>query len=262
MYSTQVYLYQQKQEVLLVDDNDAIANKRWRIVYAKNLKLNKGVDNVILFQFYNQDQKPVDVSDSDFVFRLIDQTGQTLLLTEILEPVNLLKGRTKLVIRSHDLDSVVPQICSYSLTRVRDEGIIVGDSSIVGTNFVEATLVDDHAGARGTIEVVDSVYPAHRLSTEITVPHQFNLASEVYTSHVDKSSGGITTFQLFFDQFDGLIDAEGSVGSYGTWFAALAEPVQIMPSEGSAIITVAGHFDRVRLKMSKNNGAVLRILAR
>ena len=55
MYSTPAYLYQQIQQVLLVDVSGAYFNARWNPVYAKSLKLNLGVDNVILFQFLNQD---------------------------------------------------------------------------------------------------------------------------------------------------------------------------------------------------------------
>ena len=74
MYSTTVYLYQQIQTVLLIDISGAYFNARWQPVYAKSLKLNLGVDNVILFQFQNQDQKPVNTSGATFTFRIISET--------------------------------------------------------------------------------------------------------------------------------------------------------------------------------------------
>lgn len=63
MYITTAYLYQQIQPVLLIDISGAFFDARWDPVYAKNLTLNLGVDNVILFQFQNQDQKPVNITD-------------------------------------------------------------------------------------------------------------------------------------------------------------------------------------------------------
>ena len=67
-------------------------------MYAKNLKLNLGVDNVILFQFMNQDQKPVNISGATFTFRIISQDGQDLLYaTELVSLSNTL-GRAKVTI--------------------------------------------------------------------------------------------------------------------------------------------------------------------
>ena len=262
MYSTQIYLYQQKHEVLLLDLDESVSDLRWRPVYSKNLKLNKGVDNVILFQFYNQDQKPVDISDSNMVFRLIDQTGQQLLLTTELEPVNLLKGKMKLVLRSYELNSIPTQVCSYSISRVRDEGIIIGDSSIMGQDFVEPIFVDDHAGARGVVEVLDSSLPAYVPSTEITVPDQYEPDETVYSSNATQQVGGVTTFQVFFDQYSGTVEAEGSVSPYGQWFAATTEPIVVEPSTASIMLTVEGHYDRIRLKFVPESGSIARILSR
>lgn len=262
MYSTQVYLYQQKHEVLLVDLAELISDIRWRPVYAKNLKLNKGVDNVILFQFYNQDQKPVDVSDSVLVFRLIDQTGQHLLLTQELEPVNPARGKMRLVVRSTDLASIPPRISSYSIARVRDEGEFYGDSTITGVDFVEPVFVDDHAGARGVVDVVDSVFPVYVPSAVVTIPDQFNLGEEVYSSAVTKDTDGVLTFQLFFDQFEGTVTAEGSVGPYGTWIPALEAPISVVNTDTTLLVNVLGHFERVRLKFEPTSGTVRLVLVR
>ncbi len=68
MYSTTAYLYQQKQTVLILDSSGAYFKRRWQPVYAKNLKINRGVDNVILFEFINQDQKPVNISAAPLLF--------------------------------------------------------------------------------------------------------------------------------------------------------------------------------------------------
>ena len=73
MYSTTVYLYQQITPVLLVDTSGGYFTRRYDPVYAKSLTINKAVDNVLLFEFINQDQKPVNIAGSSFVFRLIDQ---------------------------------------------------------------------------------------------------------------------------------------------------------------------------------------------
>jgi hypothetical protein len=86
MYATPAYLYQQIQRVLLIDTSGAgaVFQRRWDPVYAKKLTINKGVDNVILFEFVNQDQKPVNITGSTFFFRLIDLAGDELLYATAL----------------------------------------------------------------------------------------------------------------------------------------------------------------------------------
>ena len=82
MYSTTVYLYQQIQKVLLVDTSGAYFTARYNPVYAKQLTINKGVDNVLLFEFINQEQKPVNVTGSTFIFRLLSQDGSQILVSK------------------------------------------------------------------------------------------------------------------------------------------------------------------------------------
>ncbi len=63
MYSTTVYLYQQITRVLLIDTSGGYFTARYDPVYAKQLTVNKGVDNVLLFEFINQEQKPVNIKE-------------------------------------------------------------------------------------------------------------------------------------------------------------------------------------------------------
>ena len=98
MYSTTAYLYQQKQTVLISDTSGAYFDRRWQPVYAKNLKINRGVDNVILFEFINQDQKPVNISGSTITFHLISQDGATALLSKDLVALNSTFGRARVTL--------------------------------------------------------------------------------------------------------------------------------------------------------------------
>ena len=111
MYVTPAYLYQQIQAVLMVDISGvgAVFDRRWKPVYAKNLKLNLGVDNVILFQFQNQDQKPVNITGSTFTFRIISQNGQNLLYARELVVLNAATGRAKVTIPAADTLMLQPQ---------------------------------------------------------------------------------------------------------------------------------------------------------
>ena len=54
MYSTSVKIYTPRQTVVLYSGSSP---RRYMTVYSKNLKIHKGIDNQIQFQFINQDQK-------------------------------------------------------------------------------------------------------------------------------------------------------------------------------------------------------------
>ena len=58
MYSTSVSYYIPRQTVVLYSGSSP---RSYQTVYAKNLKIHKGIDNTLQFQFINQDQKPVDL---------------------------------------------------------------------------------------------------------------------------------------------------------------------------------------------------------
>jgi len=117
MYSTTAYLYQQIQTVLLVDISGDYFTYRWNPVYSKPLTINKGVDNVLLFEFVNQDQKPVNVSGSEFIFRLLNQTGDAVLLTKEVTLLSPVTGRARVVISALDTDPILAQPASYSLVQ-------------------------------------------------------------------------------------------------------------------------------------------------
>ena len=66
---------------------------RYDPVYAKQLTINKGVDNVLLFEFINQEEKPVNITGSTFVFRVINTESNELLLQKPMTILNAATGR-------------------------------------------------------------------------------------------------------------------------------------------------------------------------
>jgi hypothetical protein len=209
MYSTTAYLYQQKQQVLLINNSGAYFDRRWQSVYAKNLKLNRGVDNVILFEFINQDQKPVNISGSTITFRLIDQDGCTLLLAKDLVHLNSTYGRAKVTITEDDLDSFHAQSASYSLERGS------GD-------LWEAVYVDDYSGGRGNVDILDTVYPDFLESKEMIVPsytvQNIDSKNRVHTSAIYVEGLLMTTLQIDLENFTGSWKAQGSETLLGPWY--------------------------------------------
>jgi hypothetical protein len=158
MYSTQAYIYQQITQVLLMDTGAGETFiYRYNPVYAKQLTINKGVDNVLLFEFINQEEKPVNITGSTFLFRVISTEGDRLLLEKEMVTLNAPTGRSKVTLTSSELLEVLAQPANYSIQRSSG-------------NLVEAVFTNAQAGARAPCNIVDSVLPQHVPSAPLTIP--------------------------------------------------------------------------------------------
>jgi len=157
MYSTTAYLYQQKTQVLLLDSSGQYFTMRYDPVYAKRLTLNLGVDNVLLFSFVNQDEKPVNVNGCTFTFRITNTAGTVLLLQSPMTILNAATGQVKVTILGEDTLELIAQPASYSI-------------SVQSGNLNQAVFTNAQAGARAPIDLVNSVFPQFVPSIPLTIP--------------------------------------------------------------------------------------------
>jgi hypothetical protein len=257
MYVTTAYLYQQIQTVLLVDTSGvgAVFDRRWRPVYAKNLKLNLGVDNVILFQFQNQDQKPVNISGATFTFRIISQNGEDLLYARELVSLNNQLGRAKVTIPAAETLAFQAQPASWSL-------------EVSSGVLDQAVYTDDYAGARGVIDIVDSVFPAFVASSDLTIPDQAPDSSIYYSSVLFTEGRRLTTFQLDLDDFTGSVRIEGATTDGDTnaeWYdipfydyelERVVDSSHFVDSNRRVGISVEGFHPYVRLSLDITSGNI------
>ena len=255
MYSTTAYLYQQIQQVLLIDVSGAYFNARWNPVYAKSLKLNLGVDNVILFQFLNQDQKPVNITGATFTFRIISQNGDNLLYAKELVSLSNTLGRAKVTVTQAETWQLQAQPASWSL-------------EISSGVLNQAVLTDDYSGARGDIDIVDSVFPAFVASEELTIPSQAPDSSIYYTSTLTTEGSRLTTFQLDPVQFTGSLRVQGAsdataqtVDWYDVEFEDLktgntVDSLHFVDRTERLGINVEGFHPYIRLELDINNGNI------
>ena len=252
MYATTAYLYQQIQTVLLVDITGAYFDRRWKPVYAKNLKLNLGVDNVILFQFQNQDQKPVNITGATFTFRLISQNGEDLLFAKELVPLSTTLGRAKVTITAAESVNFQAQPASWSL-------------EVSSGVLDQAVFTDDYAGARGVIDIVDSVFPAFMPSKVLTIPSQAPQNNVFYTSTVSTNGSRLTTFQLDTLDLTGNLSVEGATVDDNEWYIIPVENlatgntvsvISFANANSRLGINVEGFHPLIRLAIQKQNGNV------
>ena len=254
MFSTSVFVYTQRQIVVLLSGNSP---RKFMPQYSKPLSLHRSVDNKIQFQFLDQQQKPVDITGKSITCRLINDSGNTLLLNKMLDLDLPLTGIASLNLSAADLENIDAQKAYYSLE------IPVG-------SFDYPVFVDQNAGARGDMYIVNSVLPSFVPSSNITIPtgQPFpnlapNASSNVtyVTSVINTENNPILTIQTQYTEFYGNVTIQGSTVPDNDWYPILVETdlADITETRG---YTVKGFHPYVRMSFTSNAGAVTNILAR
>lgn len=273
MYSTQVYIYQQMTRVLMMDSSAGETFiYRYDPVYAKRLTINKGVDNILLFEFINQEEKPVNITGSSFVFRLINQAGDRLLIDQPLEILNGATGRAKVVLTADQVLELQAQPANYSIQRIQPMG-----------GYSEAVFTNAQAGARAPVDVVNSVMPAFIPSSELTIPTlestnqlQYGGTSygqypggwqwmgnpnggsywnsysntEYYSSFI-KPRGPVTTIQMDLINYTGTIKAQFAENYESLWYN-VTESTTYLNHTGTIHLNVIGWYPLLRLAFNNS----------
>lgn len=265
MYSTTVYLYQQITKVLLVDTSGGYFTARYDTVYAKSLTVNKGVDNVLLFEFINQEEKPVNITGSSFVFRLMSQSGAELLLEKPMEILSASLGRVKVVLSGADTIDIVPQPGSYSIQRTAG-------------SYVQAAYVDANSQARADCNIVDSVLPAFVPSGELTIPTIYGKAPQVqpgptnwpdwaltpppvnttqltefFSSFIPTNGQRLTTIKMDLDTYTGTVKVQAAENYESVWYDVTPSTLYLSHT-GTIYINVEGYHPLLRVAFNNSKG--------
>ena len=266
MYSTTVYLYQQITKVLLVDTSGGYFTARYDPVYAKQLTVNKGVDNVLLFEFINQEEKPVNITGSSFVFRLMNQTGDQLLVEKPMVTLSATLGRVKVVLDNADTINITAQPGSYSIQRT------AGD-------YVQAAYVDANSGARADCNIVNSVLPAFVPSEMLTIPTIYGKAqqlvpgptnwpdwalypqpvnttqlTEFFSSHMPTNGQSLTTVKMDLDHFTGTVKFQAAETYESVWYDVTSSQ-QFLNETSTQYFNVVGFHPLIRAAFNNSQGS-------
>ena len=255
MYSTSVFYYIQRNIVVLLSGNSP---RRYMPVYAKPMTLHKGVDNQLQFQFLNQEQKPVDITGKEITCRIINYEGNEVLLQKALTIQLGATGIAALITNAADIENIDPQKCYYTLE------IPVG-------SFDYPVFVDQNAGGRGDMNIVNSILPSFVPSYSVSIPtgqpfpnisnaNANTNAQTYYSSVLTTNENPILTLQAQYTDYYGNIIVEGSTNVDSDWYPILTYTYSnVSDTKG---YTVQGFHPYIRMQFVSNTGAVTNILAR
>ena len=152
MQKIQSYLYPNR--VILIADLAGFTVEN-TVVYAKTVKIYKGVDNVIEFDIQNADQKRLDLVTSPLVnnisMNVMDMSGKALPNSPYnVTPRTTIKGIGVVTIPEADLVDLDNQNLHYSVTATDTNGNTI------------PLYCDSRFSAVGTIEIVGSAAPTTR----------------------------------------------------------------------------------------------------
>lgn len=228
-------------------------------VYSKPLTLHRGVDNQIQFQFLNQEQKPVDITGKTIICRIINYEGNEVLLEKVLTLQLPATGICALFVNAADLENTVPQKAYYSLE------IPVGQ-------FDYPVFVDQNAGARGDMNIVDSVLPSFVPSMPVSIPtgqpfpnlnpysNANSNAQTYYSSVINTQDNSILTIQAQYTDYVGNVVIQGSTVVDNDWYTISTHSYSNVSDTYG--YTIHGFHPYVRMQFVSNTGAVTNVLSR
>jgi len=230
--------------------------------YAKPLTLHRGVDNQIQFQFLNQEQKPVDITGKTITCRVLNADGTAVLINKALTLQLPLTGICALQLNAAEVEDIPAQKAYYSLE------IPVG-------SFDYPVFVDQNAGARGDMNIVDSVLPSFVPSANITIPtgqpfpnldqnnnidNALPNANTYYSSVINTQDNPILTIQTSLVEFNGDVTVLGSTQPDTEWYPITTDTYA--NTTDTYGYTIRGFHPFVKMEFISNTGAVTNILAR
>lgn len=254
MYSTQVFYYIPRQIVILLSGNSP---RSYMPQYSKPLTLHKGTDNQIQFQFLNQEQKPVNITGKTITCRILNYNGTEVLIRKALTLQLPVTGIAVLQLNAAEIEDIPAQKAFYSLE------IPVGE-------FDFPVFVDQNSGARGDMNIVNSILPSFVPSEVVTIPtgqdfpnlHPNSSGSNFtyYSSVINTQDNPILTIQAQYNEYEGNIVIQGSTIVDNDWYdITAAEYSNISETKG---YTINGFHPFIRLQFNSEQGEVANILAR
>jgi hypothetical protein len=208
MQKVQSYLYPNR--VILIANLAGFTVEN-TIVYAKNVKMYQGVDNVIQFDIQNADQKRLDLTTSPLITQIamnvMDISGNALPNSPyVVTPSSTIKGIGTVTIPQEDIEELDEQTLKYSVTAVDTSGNDI------------MLYCDSRFGAVGKIELIGGAMPSFRADVvydkfvgEINyMGNVTNHTSAVPCKFYEATPTENISFEVYLDKFIGTIYVEAT----------------------------------------------------
>lgn len=212
MQTLPIYLYPNTIDAILDLDPTILGVNR--IMYQRDLTLQKGLKNQIRVQFKNSDQKRVSISNTQtFVFSLIDMNTQQLILTkslEILETNTATRGLALLTLNENDTIDLDRSSYKYSVKLSNNDG------------SYSPTYADTYYSAAGTAYLLNDIDPVLKPSQEIKeFQKSFNgetflyehKSGNLYSYPNQNGNSALHTLAFYLTGYKGTVLVQGTLSN-------------------------------------------------
>jgi hypothetical protein len=234
-----------------------------RQVYQKNLKIFKGIDNMLTFEIKNNDSKPISILNTYTPhFTAFDHAKtQVLTKTGTIKETSTpnYKGQFEVSITANDLLNLDDQLLTYTIYLTKDS-----DNSEV------LTYANTHFEMIGTIELHGEAFPGPKDTysvssfTEIENTDPVEYKSEQITAEAARNGNeALHTAAIYSTDFTGTVTIQGSLENQNptNWVditsVSLTNPTDPTP------VNFNGVFSYLRTKYTTtNSGTIDKVLVR
>lgn len=209
-----VYLYQNNVDVIL--DLDASVQGVNRVMYQRDLKIQKGIKNKIRVQFKNSDQKRINISNTQtFVFSMFDAINKRLLVQKDLEVLDdglttSTRGLALLTLNESETIDLTKSSYTYSIKYYDADGSFL------------PTYSNTYYGINGTLHLLDDSHPVLQPSTEVvSFQKSFNANTQqyehksgnLYASPEYNSNTSLHTAACYMTSFKGTVYVQATLNN-------------------------------------------------
>lgn len=242
------YLLKNRISIVL---NEAGIATEYRPVYYRQLKIYKGINNVLEFRLLNSDQKPVSLSTYTPKFVAYDENNKLVLekTATIIDDFSSAasKGRFNVTVADNDTLNLKGQYLTYTIYMV--------DSS---SNSNVVTYNDAQFGSCGTIEIETCAFPGPLDSYTVSTFTQDNTDWYSESIEADPAKNGneaLHTAAVYTDNYVGDVTVQATLENQviGTTNWADIATVTFSGSESTPTpINFNGVFSHIRFKATAN----------
>lgn len=253
MQRISAFIYQNRIEVLA--DIDPSITTRNKIVYARTIKIYRGMDNTVVFQLKNSDQKPVNITGYTITMSVVNDDNNTQFVEFEGTIVDAVKGIVSVIVPELDLAYLDREYYNYAL-KVTDQ-----------SDLEIQVYTDDFFTVRGQLQILDGYNAAFQPSKNLSLT---NLSANVVVSSAISGNypSGYNlwhSFQFYFNNFTGQVIAQVTTEPINTivegdWMNF--STTNYTGQTTTDLITIEGPYTAIRFRILETSGEVTKILAR
>jgi len=223
MQNLPIYLYNYKFDVIL--DLDSTVKGANRVMYQRDLKLQKGVKNQVRVQFKNSDQKNIRIYNTQtFVFSMFDAVNQRLILEKPLDVLDTGSTSTKglAVLTLNESETIDLDRSSYQFT------VKMMDNA---DSFVP-TYSNTYYDVAGTLHLSNDLVPVLKDSTVVdafvktyndSIQKYEHKSGNIYANPEYNSNTALHIVAMYMTNYKGTVYIQGTLdnspgtsGNYST----------------------------------------------